>query len=171
MKVFSFLKQLALMLLSIIIITSCATIVHGTRQSIGIASNPTNAHVWVDKIFMGTTPLVVDMSRKDNHFVRIEMMGYQPYEIVFSKKVSGWIFGNIVFGGVIGLAIDAISGGIYMLTPEQIQAELLCNRTAYSEKSNSSYITVVLKPNPSWKKIGNMIAVSDQITEQTSNSI
>lgn len=142
---------------TLISLASCATIMHGTRQSVGIASNPSNASVWVDRIYAGNTPIILDMSRRDNHFVRIELEGYQPYEATFSKQVSGWVLGNIVFGGVIGLAVDAISGGLYMLTPEQVQAELCLNHMAHSKNSNESYIVVVLEADPSWKKIGNLV--------------
>lgn len=142
------------------LLTGCASIMHGTRQSVGIASNPSNASVWVDKNYAGNTPMVVEMSRKDNHIVRIELDGYQPYEATFSRQLSGWVFGNIVFGGIIGLAVDAISGGLYMLTPDQIQAEMRSNRMAYSKKSNDSCIVVVLEPDPSWMKIGSLLAVN-----------
>lgn len=141
-------------------LTGCATIMHGTRQSIGIASNPSNASVWVDKTYLGNTPMIVEMSRKDNHFIRIELDGYQPYEATFSRQLSGWVFGNIVFGGIIGLAVDAITGGLYMLTPDQVQAEMRSNNMAYSKKSDDSYIIIVLEPDPNWKKVGNLVAVN-----------
>lgn len=141
-------------------LTSCATLMHGTYQSVGIASNPSNAYIWVDRNYVGNTPLIVGMSRNDNHIVRVELEGYQPYEVVFSKQLSGWVLGNIIFGGVIGLAVDAVSGAIYKLTPDQIQAELYSNNMSYSKKSNDSYIAVVLQPNPSWEKIGNLVAVN-----------
>ena len=80
-------------------------------NQVGISSNPTNAYVWVDKNYVGNTPMVVEMSRKDNHIVSIELDGYQPYEITFSRQLSGWAFGNIVFGGFIGLAVDAVLEG------------------------------------------------------------
>ena len=63
--------------------------------------------------------MVVQMSRSRQHIVTLSLEGFEPYQIIFSKRVSGWVFGNIIFGGLIGLAIDAISGGIYALTPEQ----------------------------------------------------
>lgn len=141
-------------------LTSCATMMHGTRQSVGIASNPTNACVWVDRTLVGNTPVIVEMSRKDNHIVRIELDGFQPYEVHFTRQLSGWVFGNIVFGGLIGLAVDACTGGIYMLTPEQIQAELLTNRMAHSSRGKDSYITIVLEPKPSWQKVGNLVAAN-----------
>lgn len=138
-------------------LTSCATIMHGTRQSVGIASNPTNACVWLDRTYVGNTPIIVEMTRKDNHIVTIQLDGYQTYEAAFSRQVSGWVFGNVVFGGVIGLAVDAISGGIYRLTPDQIQAELRSNNTTCAKKSSDSYVFVVLEPNPSWEKVGNLV--------------
>ncbi len=145
---------------TITFLTGCATIMHGTRQSVGIASNPSSASVWIDKSYVGNTPMIAEMSRKDNHIVRIELEGYQPYEATFSRQLSGWVFGNVIFGGVIGLAVDAISGGLYMLTPDQIQAEMRSNNIAYSKNSKESYIAIVLKPDPSWVQIGNLVTVN-----------
>lgn len=136
------------------LLASCATIMHGTYQPIGISSSPTNASIWVDRYYVGTTPLIVEMSRKDNHLLRIELEGYLPYEATLTRQLSGWVLGNIIFGGVIGLAVDAISGGIYKLTPEQIQAEL--RNSEYT--TGESYIGVVLKTDPSWEKIGQLAA-------------
>lgn len=141
-------------------LTSCATIMHGSRQSVGIASNPSNANIWVDGCYVGNTPIIVEMTRNNNHFVTIQLDGFLPYQATFSKELSYWVFGNIVFGGVIGLAIDAISGAIYKLTPDQIQAELRSNQCICSKKSNESCIMVVLEPDPSWTKIGNMVAAN-----------
>ncbi len=139
-------------------LASCATIMHGTKQTVGISSNPSNASVWVDRMYICNTPCIVEMTRKDNHIVTIQLEGYQVYEAMFTRKFSGWVFGNIVFGGVIGLAVDAISGGIYKLTPDQIQAELCSNNLAYSTQSSDSCIVVVLQPDPSWEKVGNLVA-------------
>lgn len=154
------LKKIGVSLLATAALSSCATIAHGTRQSIGIASNPSNAAVWLDNAYIGNTPLIAQMSRKDNHFVRIHLEGYLPYEVTFTKRLSGWVFGNIVFGGVIGIAVDAVSGAIYKLTPDQVQAELRTNHIVRSERSQDSYIAIVLQPDPQWEKIGNLVAVA-----------
>lgn len=150
-------KVISLLLAPMMLLTSCATIVHGTTQKIGISSNPTNAYVFVDNYPMGTTPVMVDLKRNQNHFVRIELPGFVPYEIVLTRQISGWVFGNIIFGGFIGLAVDAVSGGIYRLTPEQVSAQMfrdgIC-RTSHS--SDASYIGVVMKADPSWEKVGTL---------------
>lgn len=151
-------NAIALMILTIL--SGCCTVMNGTHQSIGISSNPSDAYIWVDRQYVGNTPIIVDMSRKDNHIVRIELEGYKPYEATFSRQMSGWVFGNIVFGGLIGLAVDAISGGLYRLTPDQVQAEMRVNHFAATKKSKDSYIAIVLKPDPSWEKIGNLEVIN-----------
>lgn len=142
------------------LMSSCATIMHGTNETVGISSNPTNALVYVDNKFVGNSPAIVKMSRKDSHIVRIELEGYKPYEVTLTPELSGWVFGNIVFGGFLGLAVDAITGGLYQLTPTQIQAEMSKTDIAYSKGDDDSYIAVVMKPDPSWKKVGNLVAAS-----------
>lgn len=141
------------------LLTSCASIMHGTRQTVGISSNPSNAEVWVDNQYIGCSPTIVELTRKDNHFVTIKLTGYQPYEVTLTRGVSGWVFGNVIFGGVIGLAVDAISGGLYELTPDQVRGELRegnKNLVASSDNPGELYIAAVMMPDPSWKKIGSL---------------
>ena len=160
MKLFKSGLNLTSGLLLFTLLTGCATIMNGSRQSVGISISPTNANVWLDRVYVGNSPLIIEMTRKDSHFVMIELEGYQPYEITFTRQASGWAFGNIIFGvgGIIGLAVDAVSGGLYKLTPDQIQAELRSNNSGYAKTSSQSYITIVLEPNPAWEKIGNLVA-------------
>ncbi|HRD55221.1 MAG TPA: PEGA domain-containing protein [Parachlamydiaceae bacterium] len=148
------LTKILLGLIPVILLTSCATIMHGSRQTIGISSNPACARIFVDNTYYGNTPMMTKLTRKDNHMVRIELEGYYPYETILTRQLSGWVFGNIVFGGVIGVAVDAITGGIYRLTPEQIEANLL--QPVAQNKNGISYISVVLKPEASWEKIGQL---------------
>lgn len=145
-------------LASLSLVTSCASIMNGTHQSIGISTNPSNAEIWLDNRLVGRSPMIVEMKRCDNHFVRIQLDGYQPYDLTFTKEVSGWVVGNIVFGGFIGLAVDAISGGLYRLTPDQVQAVMSRENIACSNESDDSSIFVVLEVDPSWQKIDTLVA-------------
>ncbi len=141
----------------VIALVGCATIMHGTSQQVGIGSTPSGAKVTVSGQSFGTTPTIASLKRGDNHTVKIEFDGYLPYETVLTKKVSGWVWGNIVFGGLIGLAVDAISGGLYNLSPEQIQATLSKEGSTHSKLPNDAlYVFVTLDPDPSWIKIGQM---------------
>lgn len=141
-----------------VLIYSCGTIMNGTSQDVGFSSNPSDAKVTIDGIPSGNTPVTVSLSRKNNHAVMIELEGFYPYSNTLTGSVSGWVWGNILFGGLIGLAIDAISGGLYVLTPEQIAAELKKSDEVgrVELKNNQLYITVVLQPKPEWEKIGQL---------------
>ena len=147
------------------IILACGTIIHGTTQEIGISSQPTGASVTIDNESRGITPLVADLKRKNRHLVKVEMAGYEPFEMHVTKSVSGWVWGNIVFGGLVGLAVDAISGGLYKLSPEQIMAEL---RTSGGDgaglelRENTIYLSVVLRPDPSWERIGTLETAAEE---------
>ena len=104
----------------------------------------------------GTTPLILDLERKNNHIISIELDGYEEYETTLTRKVSGWVWGNIVFGGLIGLVIDASTGGMYELTPEQLEADLKNKNISYADTDKGLYIGVVLEAKPNWKKIGDL---------------
>ncbi len=147
---------LGFVVLFVFTFTNCATIIHGSQQSVSISSNPSKAFVTVDGREIGKTPLTIDLKRKDHHTVEINLDGYLPYETKFTRKVDGWIAGNIIFGGIIGLAVDAITGGMYKLTPDQISADLKNGNTTLLESKDGLYIAVVMKPNPEWEKIGQL---------------
>lgn len=139
-----------------LVVAACGTIIHGSSQEVGISSNPTEAHVTIDNKDIGTTPLEADLSRKEDHTVRIELEGYKPFETKVTNSVSGWVFGNIIFGGLIGLAVDAISGGLYKLNPDNVEADLREGQAAYNNEDGKFLIYVVLEPKDDWEKIGQL---------------
>ena len=148
------------LLLVLLIFSGCATIIHGSRQTVGISSNPTSAKVSVDGQSYGVTPVSALLTRKDNHLVKIELPGYLPYETTLTRNVDGWIAGNIVFGGLIGLAVDAISGGMYKLSPAQVQSQLL-NQTAETVSNDNIYLFITLNPDPEWEMVYVMERLDD----------
>lgn len=157
-------SRVALLALLALSASGCATIMHGTNQQVGFSSTPSQAVVKVDGVSMGSTPIIAKLSRKKPHVVRLELDGYQPYETTLTKSVSGWVWGNLVFGGLPGLIIDAATGGLYDLSPDQVQATL-GPKSSESESGaglslgtgkDALVIRVVLVADPSWKKIGQL---------------
>lgn len=100
--------------------------------------------------------VVAHLSRKDNHTIKIELDGYQPFAMTTTRKTSGWVWGNIVFGGPIGLAVDAISGGLYDVHPDHVSATLPRQVGARRRQVGEVTIRVVLSPDPSWRRIGTL---------------
>ena len=150
-------KQIVTILLFSFTLINCATIMHGPNQEVGLSSSPTGAIVKIDNQQVGNTPLTYKMERKGSHIISFEMEGYQPYQTTITSKLSGWVWGNIVLGGLIGLGIDAITGSLYQLTPEQIHAQITKNEISLFENGESGlFVTVVLEADPEWKLIGQM---------------
>jgi len=137
---------------------ACGTIMQGTTQQVGISSNPSDASVSINGQNHGNTPMIIDLKRKDSHMVKIELDGYQPYETNLTRNTSGWVWGNIVFGGLIGLVVDASAGGMYKLTPEQIDSELRSVQAEAVSNDDGLYIAIVLEADPKWEKIGSLAA-------------
>lgn len=139
-------------------LAACASIMHGSSQEVSIGSTPTGARILIDGQEMGKTPVALRLTRKDKHALKIEMAGYQPYEMIFSRSTSGWVWGNIIFGGLPGLAIDAITGGLYKLTPEMVQASLTQSRASIDKNGKDGLVvTVVLRADSGWEKVGQLV--------------
>jgi hypothetical protein len=137
--------------------TGCATIMNGSRQNISVNSNPSGATVFVDGQQVGITPASLNLARKQSHVVRIVLDGYQPYEMAMTRGTSGWVWGNLAFGGLIGLVVDASTGSLYKLSPEQITGQLL-TRQARVDGRTILQVAVTLNADPSWQKIGQLQA-------------
>jgi PEGA domain len=135
---------------------ACATIIHGSSQQIGVSSQPTGAAVTVDGKPAGTTPITTKLSRKDIHRITLTLDGYQPFDMVTTRKTSGWVWGNIVFGGLIGLAVDAISGGLYDVRPEVVSAQLAKAGATGTVRADHLYVILVRDPDPAWRRIGRL---------------
>jgi len=154
-------KALAVILISCgamagFVLSGCATVIHGTRQDVGISSSPAGAEVWVDNVKMGETPVIAKLRRKDTHTVKLVLPGYQPYETTITRSVSGWVWGNIAIGGLIGLGVDAISGGMYKLSPEQVTGSFAVERAAGLSQTDEIFIDVSTTPQRGWERIGNL---------------
>jgi PEGA domain len=102
--------------LILVSLTGCGTIMNGTHQDLAITSHPGGATVIVDGQEMGTTPIVASIWRKHAHVVKLERPGFYPVEHSVVPEPSGWAWGNIVFAGLVGLMVDAWTGGLYELS-------------------------------------------------------
>ena len=83
--------------------------------------------------------------------------GYAPFEMVLTRSISGWVWGNLVFGGRSGLAVDAITGGLYKLSPEQVSAQLARAELQVAEGGEVLVVTVVLRPEPGMERVGTLV--------------
>lgn len=138
-----------------LLITSCATIVSGSKQNVKFSSNPSTATIFIDEVEVGKTPFEIKLARKSEHSIMIKLEGYQTYETKLTKKFNAWYIGNILFGGLIGIIVDPITGAMYNLSPDQVNAQM--NKgTAFKSNGKDVYVAVALNIDSNWKKIGQL---------------
>ncbi len=109
---------------ALLFMTSCASIINGKNQKVEIVSEPSGAAVTIDGTQSGATPTSAQLSRKGSHQVELSLAGYEPYQITLSPKTNGATMGNIVAGGLIGIAIDQSTGAGNTLHPKKVHVVL-----------------------------------------------
>ena len=49
-----------------LLLSSCATIMSGSKQNVKFASNPSSATIFIDEVEVGKTPFEMKLARKSN---------------------------------------------------------------------------------------------------------
>ena len=97
----------------------CATIMTGKYQSIPVTSDPPGAKVRADTGEMIVTPGKFHLIRNEVHVLLAEYPGYEQQQLKLHNKAQGWVWGNILLGGGIGLIVDCASGASDELIPKE----------------------------------------------------
>lgn len=104
------------------LLSGCASIVNGSNQVISVearnkgqqVSGASCSLINPKGTFYVTTPGTVTIHRAyDDLNVKCEKDGMQPGIASVKSTTKGMAFGNILFGGIIGAAVDAGSGAAY----------------------------------------------------------
>jgi len=126
-----------MVLISIFLFSSCATIFTKTKYPLMVNSNPDGATLTItDKkgndVYAGTTPASVVLKSSSGFFsgaeyhVKISLPGYNDKVVTVSSKIEGWYFGNLLLGGVLGmLIIDPATGAMWKLDTKEINVDLI----------------------------------------------
>ena len=121
--------RLGMLFIFVTVFSSCATLMNGTTQKVTVESEPTGAIVKVEPGYdQAKTPVELHLKRKDGPYrLTITMDGYQPYQVYIKASTSGWVWGNILVGGIIGIAIDYSTGAATKLDVKDVFANLQRN--------------------------------------------
>jgi hypothetical protein len=142
------------------LMTGCASIVGEKEQSVTINSSPSNADVLITdersmEVHSGTTPSTVQLRKSDGSYfggksytVEISKEGYESRTMMISSSPNGWyIGGNLIFGGFIGwLIVDPLTGAMYNLTPDTLNASL--GESVVTTDSDSEITLVLVEDVP-----------------------
>lgn len=94
----------------------CASVTSGTSQTLTLDTVPSGADCSLTRkgLVIGRvnpTPGAVLVQRtRDDITVRCTLAGYQTGKFVNKSGLEAATFGNIIFGGLVGVAIDSASG-------------------------------------------------------------
>ena len=131
----------ALLSAALLGLCSCASIVTSGDRKIQVTSNPSAATVTVyDRknvvVTSSVTPTTVKVKKGAGYFkaaeyrLVVEKTGYQPLEFEIRHDINGWYWGNFALGGLLGfLVVDPLTGGMWELKPDKIDAQLVPMQT------------------------------------------
>ncbi len=155
----------ALLSCILLFLSSCATIVSSNQIVTRIDSSPSKLAYKVKDhngsvVSEGVTPSSATLNRSPSYFksgkytVEISKNGKVVATETVTASLNGWYFGNILFGGLIGmLIVDPISGAMYRM-PESVTV-------------NASSVTAIESPSNSLK----IVDISTLTPEQRSKLV
>lgn len=115
------------LLVGVGVLSGCASIVSDTDSTTYIETTPEKCHCTLHgqdfKRVVNTPDSVHLPSEAAPIIISCEAEGYRTNSTELDTEVDGWIFGNIIFGGIIGAVVDA-SRGAGMEYPDKITLQL-----------------------------------------------
>ncbi len=112
--------KVMLIIATVLMLTSCATVFSGNTDKVRISSSPSGADVYIDGLPVGKTPVAVNLDKGDSYHVAVQMDGYETaYATIASKVGAGWVILDIL-GGLIPVVIDILTDSWYSLSPSRI---------------------------------------------------
>lgn len=104
-------KLITLAIASTFLMTSCATIFTGTKDTIRFNSNPQGAKVYIDGFEVCNTPCTTQIKRSlSKKLAEIKLEGYQTKVITLDREFN--VVSVINLGSLLGWGIDAATGSI-----------------------------------------------------------
>jgi hypothetical protein len=143
---------------------SCATIVSKSKYPVTINSTPVGANVTItnhrgEQIFSGKTPTLVKLKSGAGFFknakydIKISKDGFTSKTVELKATVNGWYFGNLLFGGLIGLlVVDPATGAMYKIKQLDVNETLQNDtKTAAATETTQLRIYDINEIPESWK--------------------
>lgn len=118
------------------LLSSCATIVSKSTYPVAIKTVPADASFIIvngkgKEVYSGKTPTVVYLKAGESFFrpgrytILFEREGYEGDVFPVHARLDSWYFGNIIFGGLVGmLIVDPASGAMYKIDTQLVSLAL-----------------------------------------------
>ncbi|MBC7409971.1 MAG: hypothetical protein H7339_16415 [Arcicella sp.] len=121
-------KKLMILLSLTILVSSCATILDGSKTRVKVDGLPNDAQIFYNGAYQGkgSQTIAIQKSAVKNGNAKIEVKkeGYEPITILLNKKTRvGFIVLDVVFGFV-PLLIDVVTGNLIAVRPGKVEYKL-----------------------------------------------
>jgi hypothetical protein len=124
----------------------CGAIFNGTRQTITANSSPDQTTIKIEPGGTSyTTPASLSLERKNNYNLTFSKDGYQPATFEIRKSMNGGILILDILSGLVGVIVDAATGGWYNLSPEN--ATVTLTRTSASVEGPATIQVMISDDN------------------------
>jgi hypothetical protein len=135
-----------------VLFTGCASIVSDASYPVAISSTPDNAEFVITnragtRVHSGVTPATITLKASSGYFkgesytIVFNKEGHPGKSFVLKSGVDGWYFGNILFGGLIGMLIVGPATGAMYKLPNAV-ALTLDEATADSSTSSLTIASI-----------------------------
>ncbi len=136
MKKIYFNSLTLLLAIALLTFSGCASIVSKTSYRMPISSNPVGAKVTVmdmkgRTVHTAATPTIARLRsgagffKKAGYLVKFELDGFETRTVPVHFDLNAWYFGNVVFGGFVGLlVVDPLTGAMWKLETHSITETL-----------------------------------------------
>lgn len=124
-----FVARILLPCTALLLAAACASIVEGSTDPVTVATSPVSQPTCVLANARGawngaaSAPILVKRSRSDLSVSCIDPVQGTSGNATLASDVEGWTFGNILFGGLIGLVVDWSTGAAYTY-PDHVTVEM-----------------------------------------------
>lgn len=109
-------------------LAGCATITRGTTSQVAFQADQPDVEMRTSNGLSCATPCTLTIARKAEFTAVFSKPGYHDVQIPVQTKIAGngaaGFAGNILVGGVIGMAADAASGATLEHTPNPVVAQM-----------------------------------------------
>lgn len=132
-------KKVLLLGISILIFTSCASILTGSKRKVLFESNPSGAKVYVNGFEKGVTPTHIKVAAEDRIDFRLE--DYKERVVVLDSKFN---LVSILNGfSLIGWGVDALTGSLQRVDTKYVKVDLESEQLAALNYLENGAVTKV----------------------------
>lgn len=111
-------RFIATLLITTLLLNGCASIIHNKPSWLSVETDPNNIEIKLYAINTGevikkTSPFRIELDKSSDYKLTVETPNYQSEEIILRRKITGWFWGNILIGWIVGFAIDAFTHNMW----------------------------------------------------------